>query len=239
MTHYKHTHSLTISLFLLSFFSSFLLFFPTSFLSAATPYNAVASKLKDDTTTGVFNSTSDQLKENTVIEGIISGKNGSTFFIKLPTEDAGYNVLVGKETSITKNGKAATMKNIVKGLDVTVTGTLDTSTYTLKASKVEIGKKLSEQEIIKDEPSPTKDKPEMKPKTEQKLLLKSLKKGQKNADVVLLQEKLISLGLLPKEAATGYYGPQTVSAVKKFQKKHKLDQTGSVGPKTRSVLNEK
>jgi peptidoglycan hydrolase-like protein with peptidoglycan-binding domain len=45
------------------------------------------------------------------------------------------------------------------------------------------------------------------------------------------------LGFLSKGAVTGYYGPQTVKAVKAFQKANNLEQVGSVGTKTLKLLN--
>ncbi len=54
--------------------------------------------------------------------------------------------------------------------------------------------------------------------------------------VTALQQKLVALGFLKTEP-TGYFGTGTEAAVKKFQAKHGLPQTGSVAKNTRAVLN--
>jgi len=56
-------------------------------------------------------------------------------------------------------------------------------------------------------------------------------------DVAQLQTMLIAAGYL-KGAATGTFGPLTKAAVSKYQKAHKVSQTGTVGPKTRALLND-
>ncbi len=55
-------------------------------------------------------------------------------------------------------------------------------------------------------------------------------------DVLALQKKLVTLGFLKSEP-TGYFGTGTEAAVKKFQAKHGLPQTGYVAKNTRAVLN--
>lgn len=218
-----------------------LIFPSTSF--ARTPYNALAATLKSDTTTGVFNE-SDPLVPNTQVTGTVRSKNGSTFMVRLPKDDEGYNILITKETEITLNGKKAILKNITKGAAVTVTGILDTATYTIKADKVELGKSVSHTEKL----TAVAEMPEIKSETEQPETIihtsvsdkisKTLKQGAKNSDVKKLQDKLVKLGYLSKEQATGYYGPMTTKAVKAFQKANNLDQVGSVGTKTLTRLNK-
>ena len=56
-------------------------------------------------------------------------------------------------------------------------------------------------------------------------------------EVIELQKKLKSLGFFTS-SITGYFGKQTQSAVKKFQKAHNLLQVGYVGPSTRVALNK-
>lgn len=56
----------------------------------------------------------------------------------------------------------------------------------------------------------------------------ALKEGSKNSAVMDLQKKLISLKYLSSEA-TGYYGTDTVKAVKNFQERNKLTVDGKVG----------
>ncbi len=56
------------------------------------------------------------------------------------------------------------------------------------------------------------------------------------SEVIELQKKLIALGFLKTEP-TGYFGAGTEAAVKKFQAKHGIPQTGYLNKKTRAVLN--
>lgn len=72
---------------------------------------------------------------------------------------------------------------------------------------------------------------------------KSLKRGSANADVTALQ-KLLALNpsLYPEGLVTGYFGAATGAALGRFQVKYNIAQVGeagygTVGPKTRIVLN--
>lgn len=58
------------------------------------------------------------------------------------------------------------------------------------------------------------------------------KKGQSNAGVTALQQRLVKAKVLESRYVTGYYGDLTAKAVKKFQKSQKFKQTGKVGPGT-------
>jgi hypothetical protein len=66
---------------------------------------------------------------------------------------------------------------------------------------------------------------------------RNLSYGQKHPDVVELQKRLMKEGFLSSSTPTNYFGPQTLAAVKLYQKKNKLPILGYVGPMTRSVLN--
>jgi lipoprotein-anchoring transpeptidase ErfK/SrfK len=65
------------------------------------------------------------------------------------------------------------------------------------------------------------------------------KRGQTNAGVKALQRRLIKAKVLGSRYATGYYGPLTANAVKKFQRKYRLRVTGKVDRRTWSVLVKK
>jgi hypothetical protein len=61
--------------------------------------------------------------------------------------------------------------------------------------------------------------------------------GDISNDVVELQKRLIAEGYLPITVPTGFFGPLTLAAVKKYQAGHGIIQTGYVGPLTRGALN--
>lgn len=59
-----------------------------------------------------------------------------------------------------------------------------------------------------------------------------------NSQVLRLQQILARYpDIYPEASITGYFGPATEKAVKRFQKKNVLEQTGSTGVKTRAILN--
>lgn len=70
-----------------------------------------------------------------------------------------------------------------------------------------------------------------------------LEYGMNNGEVMILQNRLKDLGHFPSNvAATRYYGPVTMEAVKSFQRKYGIASQGVAGygrfgPKTRAKLN--
>jgi hypothetical protein len=62
-----------------------------------------------------------------------------------------------------------------------------------------------------------------------------LRRGSRGARVRALQKRLRALGYTGVKA-DGIYGQATVSAVKRFQKKHRLTADGRVGPATTRAL---
>lgn len=66
----------------------------------------------------------------------------------------------------------------------------------------------------------------------------TLQKGSKSAKVVEVQERLNKIKYF-KAGISGYYGDQTVEAVKKFQKDNNLTADGKVGPQTEAKLKAK
>lgn len=70
-------------------------------------------------------------------------------------------------------------------------------------------------------------------------LLKNLQQGSTGDDVKTLQTLLAGdLDIYPEGKITGFFGPLTAKAIKKFQAKHGIEQVGFVGPKTLKKLNE-
>lgn len=70
-------------------------------------------------------------------------------------------------------------------------------------------------------------------------LLKNLGQGASGDDVKTLQALLAGDSeIYPEGKITGFFGPLTVKALKKFQAKHGIEQVGFAGPKTLKKLNE-
>jgi len=70
-------------------------------------------------------------------------------------------------------------------------------------------------------------------------LIRQLEVGMTGEDVKLLQEMLATdPEIYPEGLTTGYFGPLTKNAVKKFQQIAGIEQVGRVGPKTLSKINE-
>lgn len=66
-----------------------------------------------------------------------------------------------------------------------------------------------------------------------------MKLGSQGEQVKTLQVILAKdAAIYPEGRVSGYYGPLTVAAVKRFQKKHGIAQLGVVGPQTLKKLNE-
>ena len=69
-------------------------------------------------------------------------------------------------------------------------------------------------------------------------LMRTLKLGDQNSDVTLLQQVLATdPTIYPEGKVTGYFGSMTAAAVKRFQEKAGLEKVGQVGPKTMEKLN--
>lgn len=70
-------------------------------------------------------------------------------------------------------------------------------------------------------------------------LIKTLKEGSSGDDVKALQALLAAdPEIYPDGIVSGFFGRLTAQAVKRFQKKHGLEQVGNVGPRTLKLLNE-
>jgi len=70
-------------------------------------------------------------------------------------------------------------------------------------------------------------------------LISKLREGMSGEEVRLLQTVLAGdPDVYPEGLISGFFGKLTAKAIKKFQKKHGLEQVGNVGPKTLKKLNE-
>ena len=77
------------------------------------------------------------------------------------------------------------------------------------------------------------------PLTKNIIFTKILQRGMKDGEVKTLQEFFKQYSdIYPEGIITGYFGPLTEAAVKKFQAKYSIESIGIVGPKTRNKLNE-
>ena len=65
---------------------------------------------------------------------------------------------------------------------------------------------------------------------------RTLRPGMIGSDVRGVQQKLLDLGYVDAKSMTGFYGPITTQAVKKFQKDRGITMLGIVGPQTLKAL---
>ena len=61
--------------------------------------------------------------------------------------------------------------------------------------------------------------------------------GAEGDDIESFQEQLVELGYLDSNQVTGYYGTDTVEAVKKFQNRNHLSKDGKAGENTLEAIN--
>ncbi len=69
-------------------------------------------------------------------------------------------------------------------------------------------------------------------------IIHTLRRHSTGNDVKLLQQFLKVYGVYPEGLVTGYFGPLTEQAVKKFQEEESIDNVGIAGPKTRTRIFE-
>ena len=86
---------------------------------------------------------------------------------------------------------------------------------------------------------PTVETPTSQPEAIPPELTRSLTRGASGDDVRKLQEFLAKdKEVYPDGLITGFFGPLTEGAVKKWQKKHGIEALGIVGPQTRAKLQD-
>lgn len=89
------------------------------------------------------------------------------------------------------------------------------------------------------QPASTAPAKEVSPEASPPELTRSLSRGSSGEDVRALQKFLSEdRDLYPEGLVTGYYGPLTESAVKRWQARRGLEVVGSVGQKTRAQFKE-
>lgn len=70
-------------------------------------------------------------------------------------------------------------------------------------------------------------------------LVNTIRQGSSGEQVAILQALLAAdSSIYPEGVVSGFFGKLTAQAVKRFQKKHGLEQVGNVGPKTLRKLQE-
>ena len=71
------------------------------------------------------------------------------------------------------------------------------------------------------------------------ILTRNLARGERGDDVSALQEMLArDKQIYPEGQVTGFFGPLTEKAIRRFQEKHGIEALGLVGPKTRAKFHE-
>lgn len=71
------------------------------------------------------------------------------------------------------------------------------------------------------------------------LIKENLQQGMTDADIAKVQELLATdPTIYPEGKKTGYFGPLTREALKRFQAKHELPVTGAIDPETRDLLEQ-
>lgn len=82
-------------------------------------------------------------------------------------------------------------------------------------------------------------KQEIKQAKKELKFLRSLSRGMSGSDVTELQEWLAQFpDIYPEGLVTGFFGSLTEDAIKRFQKKHGIEQVGIFGPLTRAKFSD-
>ncbi len=181
---------------------------------------------------------------------VTTGKQESTASVSGQTTQQNFSKSTSESTALTKTSRGITPMNPIKG-DIIKSGVKD-STVTV------IQKRLMDLDYLEiDEPTDEFGEPlqfaielfqrknklpitgEVDAKTYELLLSEDAKAytvslGAEGTDVQQLQERLYELGYMGK--ATGYFGTDTDTAVKEFQKRNGLYDDGNVGKQTREIL---
>jgi len=98
-------------------------------------------------------------------------------------------------------------------------------TYTAGTEET-IAETGNKEEIISGTAEPTPSKETAQPTISEAGIYTTLKSGDENSEVMLLQDRLMDLGYMDMDEPTKEFGPGTEYAVELFQRQHKLEQNG-------------
>jgi peptidoglycan hydrolase-like protein with peptidoglycan-binding domain len=145
-----------------------------------------------------------------------------------PQESVAASVPIGVSLPnlLPLNGSLVPQESIVPGATATTTASSDLL-QTLEAEVASLEEELATMLSAMATSTPTSTA----------RLSRPLALGSTGADVTALQTLFAQQGLFAT-TPSGYYGPVTEAAVAAFQSKNGLDPVGSVGPKTRAILNK-
>ncbi|MCX6780850.1 MAG: peptidoglycan-binding domain-containing protein [Candidatus Magasanikbacteria bacterium] len=140
------------------------------------------------------------------------------------------SILVNSSTTLVKNNARVSFDAFDIGEKVVVTGIYNAGKRIITARSVTTGKNIASVATKISNSSVTNANDG---------LTQNLHVGSRGADVVRLQNYLVSKGFLKIPAGTAYglYGAATKKAVQTYQKSVGLPITGGVGPMTRAKIN--
>lgn len=148
-------------------------------------------------------------------------------------------IIVSGGTAFLSEGSPNLIDVMVRKIIETHTQTTSTTTATSTASDELLP--FKEKELIETSTTTLSiEAPLIKVWQAEGGITKNLSQGNRNNQVLMLQGALRAF--VPgykNEYLSGYFGPKTAQALKEFQKIHSIPQTGTVGLKTREVLNTK
>ncbi|GAA1395599.1 L,D-transpeptidase family protein [Luteococcus peritonei] len=127
---------------------------------------------------------------------------------------------------------ASAVKSFQKAYRLPVTGVVDTTTYRTLRTKSD-AKRTADRKAAAARAAAKQAAAKKAQQSANKVVAKP---GDKNATVKQIQGRLSGLGYLPASSIIGVYGPQTTAAVKAFQKRYGLAQTGVVNLSTHNLL---
>jgi peptidoglycan hydrolase-like protein with peptidoglycan-binding domain len=156
---------------------------------------------------------------------IVGSNNNDVITLQKILTDLGY--FHGSITGYLGKASSAALKKFQKDYSLAPTGTVNSATrISLNKIIVTINNHIAAPEIL----------PTVQHVHNTQLLTKSLYLNDSGREVTTLQQFLFDRGYLSVKP-NGNYGYQTSNAVKKFQKKYGIQQSGNVGLKTRNKIN--